>query len=186
MDLSKIIAETGQKMDEAISHFKEELKSINTGRASSVLVEGVVVQYYGTPTPLKQIASIAIPDAHQIAITPWDRNALADIESAIRSSDLGLAPTNDGNAVRLNLPPMTEERRGDLNKMVGKMSEETKISLRNQRGDAWEKIQEAEKKSELTEDDRDQAKKDLNDLVSKKNELVEQITKEKQQEIIKV
>ncbi len=186
MDLSKIVSETGRKMDEAINHLRDELKTINTGRASSLLVEGVVVQYYGNPTPLKQIASIATPDAHQIAITPWDKGALAEIESAIRNSDLGLAPTNDGNAVRLNLPPMTEERRNDLNKMVGKMAEETKISLRNIRGDAWEKIQEGEKKSELTEDDRDQSKKDLNDLISKKNELVDQITKEKQAEIMRV
>lgn len=186
MDLSKLIDGASVKMDEAIGHFGEELKSINTGRASALLVEGVVVSYYGTPTPLKQVAAIATPDAHQIVITPWDRSVLADIELAIRNSDLNLSPTNDGKSVRLNLPPMTEERRQDLSKMVSKLSEEAKVALRNIRGEAWEKVQKAEKSSELTEDDRDSAKKDLNDLINKKNDIIDSISKEKQSEIMRV
>lgn len=186
MDVKKMVGDASGKMDEAIGRFQEELKAINTGRANSMLVEGLVVSYYGAPTPLKQIASISTPDAHQIAITPWDRNALSDIESAVRTSDLGLAPTNDGKSVRLNLPPMTEERRRDLGKMVSRISEEAKVSIRNIRGEVWDLVQAAQKRSEITEDDRYQIEKDLNELISRKNEVIEKLTRDKQDEIMKV
>lgn len=186
MELSKLISDTGRQMDEAIARFQDELKTINTGRASSLLVEGIVVSYYGSQTPLKQVATITTPDANQIVITPWDKNALGDIESAIRNSDIGLSPTNDGNSVRLSLPPMTEERRIDLKKMISKLAEEAKVSLRNHRGESWDKAKDAEKKSELTEDDRYQAEKELNNLITKKNQTVDEITQQKEAEIMKV
>lgn len=186
MELSKLVSDTGRQMDEVISRFQDELKTINTGRASSLLVEGIVVSYYGSQTPLKQVATITTPDANQIVITPWDRNALADIETAIRNSDIGLSPTNDGKSVRLSLPPMTEERRIELKKMISKLGEEAKVSLRNHRGESWDLVKDAEKKSELTEDDRYQAEKELNNLITKKNQSVDEITQRKETEIMKV
>lgn len=186
MDLKKVLEEASGKMDDAIVRLLEEFKTINIGRANASLVEGIMVSYYGTSTPLKQVASIATPDAHQIVITPWDRGVLNEIESAIRSSELNLSPVNDGNAVRLNLPPMTEERRQDLTKLVAKMGEETKITLRNIRGDAWDQTQSAQKRSEITEDDLESAKKELNELVSKKNIKVDEVVKARQTEIMKV
>lgn len=186
MELPKLVSDTSQKMDEAVSHFQDELKTINTGRASSLLVEGVMVNCYGSQTPLKQVASITTPESSQIVIAPWDRNILADIDSAIRASDIGLSPTNDGKSIRLNLPPMTEERRIELKKMVGKMIEEAKVSLRNIRGESWEQVQSAEKKAELTEDDRYQAEKELNNLISKKNQSIDEIGRNKETEIMKV
>jgi len=186
MELSKLISDTGRQMDEVIVRYQDELKTINTGKASSLLVEGIAVSYYGTQTPLKQVATITTPDANQIVITPWDRNALSDIETAIRNSDIGLSPTNDGNSVRLSLPPMTEERRIDLKKMISKLAEETKVSLRNHRGESWDLVKDAEKKSELTEDDRYRAEKELNNLITKKNQSVDEITQKKEAEIMKV
>lgn len=186
MDQHQLIKESNLKMDEAIVHFSNELKTINTGRASTLLVEGVKVSSYGSLLPIKQVASLAAPDAHQIIITPWDKNLLGDIETAIRLADLGLSPTNDGKSVRISFPPMTEERRSELTKMVSKLGEEAKVNLRSIRGQVWENIQEAEKRSELTEDDRDSAKKELNDLIAKKNLEIDQIIKEKQMEVMKV
>lgn len=184
--MPKLLTETAKKMDEAIGYFRDELKTINTGKASSLLVEGIAVSYYGSQTPLKQVATITTPDATQIVITPWDRGVLADIETAIRNSDIGLSPTNDGKSVRLSLPPMTEERRIDLKKMIGKLSEESKVVIRNVRGESWEQVQSAEKKSELTEDDKYQAEKELNNLITKKNQIVEELTRDKEIEIMRV
>jgi ribosome recycling factor len=186
MDIEKEILEASKKMVLVIDHLESELKTINTGRASSLLVEGVDVDCYGSKMPIKQIASIATPSANQITITPWDNGLLANIETAIRNSDVGMAPTNDGKSIRLALPPMTEDRRNELIKMVSRFGEEAKISLRVIRGDFWDHIQKAERQSIITEDDRDKAKKRIDELTSEKNNLVSDIIEKKQAEVSSV
>lgn len=179
----KIISGLKPKIKEVKEKLSHELSTIRTGMASTALVEGVKVSFYGQETPLKQMASITTPDAAHIVITPWDKNSLADIELAIRNSDLKLSPVNDGKQVRINLPPMTEDRRMELVKHIKHLSEEIKIVVRNLRGEAWNQIKNMEKKSEITEDDRYQAEKELNKLVEDTNRDIEEMIDKKEKEI---
>lgn len=184
--IDDILKEAGSKMMASVENLKSELKKIRTGRAQGSLVEDIAVSYYGTRTPIKELASISVPEASLIQIKPFDRNSLGDIENAIRDADLGLSPVNDGTFIRLNLPPVTEERRIELSKQVKKTGEESKVSLRTIRGDAWSKVQNLIKKNEATEDDKYQAEKDLNELIEKKNKEVDAVTTEKESEIMKI
>jgi ribosome recycling factor len=181
-----ILKDAESKMLASVDNLKNELKKIRTGRAQGSLVEDIPVSYYGTKTPLRELASISVPEASLIQIKPFDRNSLGDIESAIRDAELGLTPVNDGTFVRLNLPPVTEERRIELNKQVKKTGEDAKVSLRTIRGDAWSKVQNLIKNNDATEDDKYQAEKDLNELIEKKNKEVDTVTTEKESEIMKI
>ena len=129
------------RMAKAIEAMERDFQSVRTGRASTSLVERLLVEYYGTPTPLNQLASISVPEAHQIVIQPWDRSVLGAIEKAIQKSDIGLMPNVDGTVVRLNIPPLTEERRKDLVKVVHKRMEEARVEIRNHRREAFEETQ---------------------------------------------
>lgn len=182
-DISKSVEE---KMVKAIDHLKEQFSAVRTSRASASLVESILVDYYGTKTPLKQMAQIGVPSGNQILITPWDKNSLGDIESAIRNSELGLNPVNDGKAIRLTMPPMTEERRMELKKIISSYSEEAKISVRNARGEAWAEVQEQEKKGELTEDDKYDLKEELQKLAEKYDLQVDQMLVEKEKDILSI
>jgi ribosome recycling factor len=184
--IEEIIKQAREKMHDSASAFREDLKKIRTGRANPDILDSIKVSYYGTMTNLKEMASVSVPESTVIAIKPWDRGALSDIESAIRNSDLGLSPVNDGILVRLVLPPMTEERRKDITKQVKKLGEEAKVSLRNIRGDAWSRVQSAEKQGDATEDDRYQAEAELNKLITDMNKEVDKITLDKEQEIMKI
>lgn len=184
--IKDILKDAETKMSASIENFRNELKKIRTGRAQGSLVEDILVSYYGTNTPIKELASIAVPEVSLIQIKPFDRNSLGDIENAIRNAELGLTPVNDGTFIRLNLPPITEERRIELSKQVKKTGEEGKVSLRTIRGDAWSKVQTLIKNNEATEDDKYQAEKDLNELIEKKNREVDQVTAEKESEIMKI
>jgi ribosome recycling factor len=170
-------------MQEVIDQFQESLKNLRTGRASAGLVESVKVNYYGTPTLLKQLASINIPSANSIVITPWDQNSLGDIELAIRNSDIGMSPVNDGKSVRLSLPPMTEERRNELVKNLHKIEEEAKIALRQVRQDAWDEIKKLEKDGKVTEDDRYRSEEELNKGITDFNKNIEAVTLQKEKEL---
>ncbi len=181
-----ILKDAEGKMSAAVLNLKSELTKIRTGRAQGLLVEDILVSYYGTNTPLRELASISVPEASLIQIKPFDRNSLGDIENAIRNADLGLTPVNDGTFVRLNLPPITEERRVELSKQVKKAGEETKVSLRTIRGDAWSRVQGLIKNNQATEDDKYQAEKDLNELIEKKNKEVDAIVSEKEAEVMKI
>jgi ribosome recycling factor len=181
-----IISQTKPKMTEVMQKLDEEFIKLRTGRASTALVESIKVSYYGTQTPLKQMASLTIPDAASILIQPWDKNALGDVELAIRNSALGLNPVNDGNAVRINLPPMTEERRQELVKHIKSLAEEAKVVLRNVRGDAWNEIKKLEKSGELTEDDRYRAEEELNKIIGDFNKQVDDATDSKEKEVMKI
>lgn len=172
-----------EKFNQVIDRLKEDFANIRTGRASTGLVENIMVTYYGQTTPLKQMATLTTPDATLIQIQPWDKNALGDIELAIRNSDIGLSPTNDGSNIRLALPPMTQERRDELVRAINKKGEEGRIALRNVRQETWEKIKKMEKNSELTEDDRYDAEKELNDLIDEYNKKIEEIIAEKEKQL---
>ncbi len=172
-----------QKFEQVIEKIREDFKGIRTGRASSGLVENISVTYYGQTTPLKQMANITTPDAALIVIQPWDKNSLGDIELAIRNSDLNLSPTNDGNVVRISLPPMTEERRLELIRSISKKGEEARIALRNVRQDAWESIQKMQKEGSITEDDKYSAEEEINKIISEFNKKIEEALKEKESEI---
>ncbi len=182
----KLIRELKPKIDEVLEKLADEFRQVRTGKANTSLVEGIKVEYYGTQTPLKQTAQISTPDASHIVITPWDKNALGDIELAIRNSDLGLSPVNDGKTVRINLPPMTEERRAELVKYIKSLSEEAKVIVRNLRGEGWNQVKDLEKQSKITEDDRYDAEKELNKIVDEANRKIEELFDKKKEEIMSI
>lgn len=184
--LDKIISDGKPKMEAAVDHLKEDIKTIRTGRATSSLVDDVMVPYYGNSTPLKQVASVTTPDSNMISIQPWDKGVLGDIELAIRNANLGFNPINDGHQVRIVLPPLTEERRKEFVKSVNQKAEVAKIALRNIRKEAWEKIQAAQKAGELTEDDKYRGEERLNKMIDDFNKLIDETSKQKEKEIMTI
>src|SRR5919109_5149590 len=145
MTSDEILFDGEERMEKAVEHFRDELKGLRTGRATPALVDSIKVEYYGSPTPLKQIAQISTPDPQQIVIRPFDQSALKDIEKAIRSSDLGMSPNNDGKMIRLIVPPMSGEQRQKMVTRIKKSSEEAKVAIRNIRRDANKQLDQAEK-----------------------------------------
>lgn len=173
-----------EQMQVILEALTEQLKALHVGRATAGMVESIRVDYYGSELPLQQVASITIPEANQLLITPWDRGALGPIEAAVRVSDLQMNPINDGQAIRIVLPALTEERRRELTKIVSKMAEEARIALRNQRHTVWESIQKAQKDGAITEDDRDRGRADLDKLIDQMNKQIEETAKTKDHEIM--
>lgn len=182
-----IIDGTVAKMDKALEHLEAELSSLRTGRASGALVENLVVEYFGTPQPLKAMASINTPDSHTIAIQPWDRAAMPLIEKAIREHPtLGLNPNNDGQVIRLNIPPMTEERRKEIVKALGQKVEECRIALRNIRHDALDEVKKLEKDKQATQDDVKFAEAEMNKKIDQYQVKIEAIEAAKTKELMEV
>lgn len=181
-----IITSLKPKMGEVIGQLTGKLKNIRAGRASTSLVENVKVDYYNTQTPLVQMASINIPSSSLIVIEPWDKNSLGDIELAIRNANLGVNPVNDGNVVRISLPPMTEERRQEFVKQAKNLSEEAKVVVRNLRAEAWLKIKDLEKQAKLTEDDRYRAEQEINKIVEEFNKKIQELIENKEKEILTI
>ena len=184
--ISDTLIEAEKKMQKAIEVLRRELSSIRTGRARPSLVEHLKVDYYGTPTPLNQIAGVSAPEARLLVIQPWDRQAIGTIEKAILKSDLGLTPTNDGTVLRLNIPQLTQERRKDLIKVVKKRVEEGRVAVRNVRREAAEELKEMEKNKEISEDEHKRALEQLQKLTDKMMEGVEQAGVEKEEELMEV
>ncbi len=184
--IEEILAETNTRMEKAIEALVKELATIRTGRASPVLLDSVKVDYYGVPTPLNQIASVAAPEAQLLIIQPWDRTVLSNIEKAILKSDLGLNPSNDGTIIRLAIPPLTEERRRELVKMVKKKIEERKVILRNIRHDTVGKLKSTEKNSEISQDEYHRALAQLQKIIDAFMEQVNQIDGTKEAEIMEI
>lgn len=182
--LESIYSETKDRMGKTIVALENELKRVRTGRASLSLLDGIRVDYYGTPTPLAQMASLSVPESRLIAIQPWDVSVIKDIEKAIMKSDLGLTPSNDGKIVRISIPPLTEDRRKELVKVVNKICEEHRVAVRNIRRDSNEYLKGMKKEGEISEDDafkgQDQVQKITDDFI--KN--IEDIYKEKEKEIL--
>lgn len=176
--------ETRDRMAKSITALKNELQRIRTGRASSSLVDSIKVDYYGTPTPLNQMATIAIPESRLITIQPWDVSVIKDIEKAILKSDLGLTPSNDGKLIRIAIPPLSEERRKELAKLVQKTIEEYKVAVRNIRRDANELIKGFKKDGDISEDDAFKAQDQIQKITDENIERIDQIYKEKEKEIL--
>ncbi|OGW78899.1 MAG: ribosome recycling factor [Omnitrophica bacterium RIFCSPLOWO2_01_FULL_45_24] len=167
MNAKDIIKDTEAKMRKTVEATQREFSVVRTGRASTSLVDSLRVDYYGAPTPLRQIASITTPDARLVMVQPWDKNALADIEKAILKSEIGITPTNDGKAIRLSIPPLTDERRGELDKILKKIAEDGRVSLRTCRHSAVEHIRKLEKDKAITEDDRFKSQEEIQKLTDK-------------------
>ena len=164
---SEVIDELNEKMDSSVETYKRELTKIRTGRASLALLDGIKVDAYGSMLPMEQVGTMTIPESSMIAIKPWDPQMIGPIEKAILSSDLGLTPANDGNVIRLTIPPLTEDRRKELVKQVKKIGEEFKVAIRNIRRDANKIVDTAEKNKEISEDDRDRLKEEVQELTKK-------------------
>ena len=181
--IKDLLNETEARMDKAVDALRDDLMTIRTGRASPALVERLPVEYYGTSTPLNQLATISVPEPRLLAIRPWDPNALADIERAILKSELGLTPSNDGKIIRLTIPRLTEERRQELVKIVGKRVEEGKIVIRNMRRDAIEDLRELESEKLISEDEFYRAKDDVQEITDEFIVKMDEIGRDKEQEI---
>ncbi|MCA9388172.1 ribosome recycling factor [Candidatus Berkelbacteria bacterium] len=180
------VRQAKERMGEVITKLSEEFGNIQTGRPSTTLFEKIEVSSYGTMVALQTLASISLPEPNQIAITPWNSDQLNAIENAVRESDLNVSPINDGKAVRINFPPMTQERRQELTKQLNKIAEEARIALRDIRHTALEQTRKEEKSGDATEDDVFQVTKQLDDLVEDHNAKVVELVKVKEQEILTV
>jgi ribosome recycling factor len=184
--MEALVKETAARMERSIEAFRKELGKVRTGRASFSLLDGIKVDYYGTPTPLQQVGTLSVPESRLITITPWDAKMIGPIEKAIQGSGLGLNPASDGKVVRIPIPPLTEERRKELAKVVRKMAEDARVSVRNVRREAIEKLKDREKKKEISEDDvkrgQDRIQKETDACVKK----IDDILKAKEQEILEV
>jgi ribosome recycling factor len=172
------------RMQGALDALSREFAGVRTGRANAALLEHVRVDYYDTPTPLNQVASISVPDARTLMIQPWDQSAMKKIEQAIQKSDLGLTPANDGKAIRLTIPPLNEERRKQLAKSVGKLAEEARVAIRNVRREAKEKVKALLKDKKISEDDERRSETELQKLTDRCTQKVDELQKKKEQEIL--
>lgn len=175
-----------EKMKKSVEAVERDFGAVRAGRANASVLNRIQVDYYGTPTPIQQIAAVASPDPRTLLITPWDASALKGIEKAIQESDLGINPQNDGKSIRLAFPQLTEERRKELVKQIHKYAENGKVAIRNIRRDAMEKFKSMEKKSEITEDDRKDYEKELQDMTEKRCKQIDELTAKKEAELMAV
>ena len=180
--LAEVFEDCKDRMEKTLIALGRDLKRVRTGRASASLLDGIRVDYYGASTPLNQVASVSVPEARLIMIQPWDAGVIGDVEKAILKSELGLTPMNDGKIIRISIPPLSEERRRDLVKVVKKMAEENKVALRNIRRDANDMLKELKKDKEISEDEQFRAQDDVqkitDDFIKKVDEKIEEKEKE--------
>ena len=186
MMVDDLFHDTEHKMERSLAALRKDLSRIRTGRASLALLEGITVDYYGTPTPLHQVATLAVPESRLITIQPWDKAQLGLIEKSIQRSDLGLTPVNDGKIIRLAIPPLTAERRKDLVKQVKKMGEEAKIALRNVRREGNDALRDREKAKQISEDDWRRSQEQMQKLTDRHISQADDILSAKEHEILEV
>jgi ribosome recycling factor len=184
MSSDDILLDCEERMEKAVNVFRDELRGLRTGRATPALVDSLRIEYYGSPTPLKQLAQITTPDPQMIVIRPYDANALKDIEKAIRSSDLGMSPNNDGKMIRLQVPPMSGEQRQKMAARIKKSAEEAKVACRNIRRDANKQLEALEKDGELTEDELDKNKESVQDLLKTYEDKIAEMADKKSREVM--
>lgn len=182
--IQNIYSDTNKKMEGSITILQKELGGIRTGRASLALLDGIKVDYYGNPTPLNQVATLSVPESRLITIQPWDISATSSIEKAILASDLGLTPNNDGKIIRISIPPLTEERRKQLVKVVKKVSEECKVAIRNVRREGMEHLKVLEKDKKISQDDHKKANDEIQKITDKFIKKVDEIIAKKEKEIL--
>ena len=181
-----LIADAGRRMDKSVEHAKNEFNTVRTGRASGALLDRITVDYYGTPTPLKQLATINVPEPRMLTIQPFDPSSVKAIEKAIQESDLGLQPSNDGKVIRLPVPQLTEERRKELVKIVGQMTEEHRVAIREIRRDAMKHLQDLVKKGDVGEDDERRAEQEVQKLTDAHTKTIDELLKHKEAEVMEV
>lgn len=181
--LETLYQETTERMDKAIEKTRHDLTSIRTGRASTALLDGIKVSYYGTKTPLKQLAQVSVPEPRLIVIQPYEKNIIPDVEKAILESDLGLNPQNDGSVIRLPIPELTQERREELIRYVHKLAEEGRIAIRNIRRDANETVKELEKEHDISEDNAHRALESIQEMTDKHTKRIDELLQHKEDEI---
>ncbi len=184
--INDITNDTDEGMKKAVESFKRDLQKIRTGRANTSMLDTVKVDYYGTPTPVNQVATVQVVDARLITVKPWEKNMIAVIDKAIRASDLGINPVADSELVRVPIPPLTNERRKELAKVVNKQTEEARVAVRSARRDAMDMVKEAEKDKQITEDQRKDGEKRVQDLTDKYIAMVDDIAKAKEKEIMEL
>ncbi len=184
--MEALVKDTSTRMERSIEAFRKELGKVRTGRASFSLLDGVKVDYYGTPTPLQQVGTLSVPESRLITVTPWDTKMIGPIEKAIQGSGLGLNPSSDGKTVRIPIPPLTEERRRELAKVVRKMAEDARVAIRNVRREAIEKLKDREKKKEISEDVVKRGQERIQKETDAHVKKIDEILKSKEQEILEV
>lgn len=184
MTTNEILDSARKQMDKSFDHYKNQIGKVRTGRASASILDDVSVEYYGTPTPLNLTANISVPDARTIVINPYDKTILQNIEKAIQQADLGFNPQNDGNIIRISVPPLTEDRRKEFVKMSKKFAEEGKIAIRNIRRELMESLKKSEKAKEITEDDRKKGEDQLQKITDEFIAKLEKVVAEKEKELM--
>lgn len=184
--MDPIIKDAKDRMDKSVEAFKHEIVKIRTGKATTALLDGVKADYYGTLTPINQMANVSVLDPHTLSITPWDKTAVPVIEKAILTADLGLNPSNDGTNIRIPIPPLNEERRKELVKLVKKFGEDFKVAVRNVRRDANDSVKKQEKEKELTEDDRKDFETKIQKLTDDHIARIDELIKHKEKEIMEI
>jgi ribosome recycling factor len=186
MSIESARTEATRKMEQAVAHLKEDFGSIRTGRATPAVLNRITVEYYGTPVPLNQLASVNVPEPRLLQVSPFDKSAVSAIEKAIQSSDLGITPSNDGNVIRLAFPPLTEERRRDLVKQVHHRAEEGRVAVRNVRRHAKEEMEKLEREGGISQDDLSRAEKELQKLTDRFVAEIDETQGHKEQELMEV
>lgn len=182
--LDDVYKDIKKRMKKSVAKCEQELKGIRTGRASTALIEEIKVEYYGTPTPIKQLATLSVPEPRMVLIQPWDKGIINEIEKAIRNSGIGLSPSNDGNVIRVPFPPLTEERRRELVKIVKKIGEEYKIAIRNIRRDGNDEVKEMEKEKLISEDEARKALKEIQKITDEFIKAIDELIEKKEKEIM--
>ncbi len=182
--METVFSKTKEKMDKCLTVLERDYSSIRAGRANPAVLDKVMVDYYGVPTPVNQMAAVSVPEARLLVIQPWDASTLRDIEKAINTSDIGINPQNDGKVIRLTFPQLTEEHRKSLQKDISKRGEEAKVAIRNIRRDAMDDLKKLKKNNEITEDDQKDGEKKLQNITDDFIKQAEEITKKKEQEIL--
>jgi ribosome recycling factor len=184
--MEQFLEECREKMGYSLEHLYAELGKLRTGQASLAILEGIKVDYYGTPTPLSQVAALGVPDSSTITVQPWDASILKDIDKALQASDLGITPNNDGKQVRLQIPPLTQERRQQLVKVVKKCGEECRVAIRNIRREFNDKVKASEKNHEISEDDGHKLTEKMQKITDEKIKLVDKKTQEKEKDVLEI
>ncbi len=184
--LNEVFEDAKDRMQKAVGTLEKEFKRLRTGRASVSLVDGIRVEYYGTPTPLNQLATLTVPEPRTIMIQPWDQSCIGEVEKAIMKSELGLTPMNDGKVIRIPVPPLTEERRRELVKLVKKMAEEAKVAVRNIRRDANEMIKDLKKEKEISEDEQFKGQEEVQKITDDFIKKIDELSAAKEKEILEI
>ena len=184
--MDKVIKNTEEKMKKSVEHLETEFSEIRAGRANPAVLDKVRVDYYGTPTPVNQLAAVSVAEARTLVIQPWDKSLLRSIEKAIQKSDIGINPQNDGSVIRMIFPPLTEDRRKAISKEIATMGEEAKFAVRGIRRDAMEKIKALKKKSEITEDDQKTGEKKIQEITDAQIKNIDALTAKKQKQIMEI